>query len=584
MRSNHSPNLVDWVATSLRWLFLLGFSISLSIEGKLTLAAQITLLVAAAWNLSLTFLAAFERRMPGQRHLSVAGDAVIAILLYYFSGMLEGELLWVGLLPITSAGEYFLRRGALLAALAFWCIQGFLTLSQADPSTSALELAPFAIIYLLWGLLIGWLGWGMRLELTRAQERLLSAQKQAERLERERSHALYKLISALGATLNYQRVLDTALDLGYTTLATTNGDSERMVCAVLLFADNGSARTELKVAASRRLLAADRRMLLPGTQGLIGRAIDEGVAQLGKAVPKDPELSRLVALRSCQSAYCIPLRMGLETYGVLLFAHPEEGYFTPERCEILDIIGRQAVIAMQNARLYRDLEQEKERIMEVQEEARKKLARDLHDGPTQSVAALAMRVNFARRLMSKDAAAAADELYKVEELARRTTKEIRHMLFTLRPLVLETQGLVAALESMAEKMKDTYNQTVVIDADEQVVSQLEMGRQGVIFYIAEEAVNNARKHAQAAHVWVRLKSAGEDMALLEIEDDGVGFDAQVVEEGYESRGSLGIVNMRERAELVNGILTLDTSPGRGTRVRVLIPLTEEAADQLHRGR
>ena len=123
-----------------------------------------------------------------------------------------------------------------------------------------------------------------------------------------------------------------------------------------------------------------------------------------------------------------------------------------------------------------------------------------------------MRVNFARRLMESDPKAAADELFKVEDLARRTTKEIRHMLFTLRPLVLESQGLVAALESMAEKMKETYNQDVIIEADADIVSQLEFGKQGVIFYIAEEAVNNARKHAQAAHVWVRLKSAGDDLA------------------------------------------------------------------------
>ncbi len=583
MRDNVSPNLDDWVSTLLRWIFLLGLSVILALGDKLNLSVLITLLVAVLWNLSLSFLAALHQRLPGQRYLILAGDIAVAILLYYFSGMLTGGIHWVGLLPVAAAAQYFLTRGALLTGVGFLCLQGFITLVQADFSTAALGLAPYGILYLLFGAVIGPLGRGMQAEVARARERLLSVRREAERLQRERSHALYRLISALGTTLNYQRVLDIALDLGYSTLATTNGGSEHMICAVLLYAENGSARTELRVAASRRLLAADQRVLLPGRQGLIGRAIDEGAAQLGKGISKDPELNRLVALRSCQAAYCIPLRMGLDTYGVLLFAHPDEDFFTQERCEILDIIGRQAVIAMQNARLYRDLEQEKERIMEIQEEARKKLARDLHDGPTQSVAALAMRVNFARRLISKDAAAAADELYKVEELARRTTKEIRHMLFTLRPLVLESQGLVAALQSMAEKMQDTYNQTVLIDADPQVVSQLEIGRQGVIFYIAEEAINNARKHAKAAHVWVRLKPAAEDVALLEIEDDGVGFDPKAVESSYENRGSLGLLNMRERAELVNGILNLETAPGRGTRIRLLIPLTEDAADRLRRG-
>jgi signal transduction histidine kinase len=266
----------------------------------------------------------------------------------------------------------------------------------------------------------------------------------------------------------------------------------------------------------------------------------------------------------------------------MLFAHPSSDYFSEEYREILDIIGNQAMIAIQNARLYDDLEDEKERMMEIQEEARKKLARDLHDGPTQSVAAIAMRVNFARRLMERDSDAAADELYKIEEMARRTTKEIRHMLFTLRPLVLESQGLQAALESMADKMRETYDQKVYIKTDSQVVSELEMGKQGVIFNIAEEAVNNARKHANAEHIWVRLNSIQDDLALLEIEDDGVGFDVDSVDASYEQRGSLGMVNMRERADLVNGVFHIESAKGEGTQIHILIPLTELAADRLRR--
>jgi len=110
-----------------------------------------------------------------------------------------------------------------------------------------------------------------------------------------------------------------------------------------------------------------------------------------------------------------------------------------------------------------------------------------------------------------------------------------------------------------------------------------MGKQGVIFYITEEAVNNARKHAQATHIWVRLKPAGDELALLEIEDDGVGFDSGAVEANYDSRGSLGMVNMRERTELVNGVLQLESTPGKGTCIRILIPLSEEAADRVRRG-
>ncbi len=136
---------------------------------------------------------------------------------------------------------------------------------------------------------------------------------------------------------------------------------------------------------------------------------------------------------------------------------------------------------------------------------------------------------------------------------------------------------------MAEKMHETYNQEVTIDADAEIVSQIELGKQGVIFYIVEEAINNARKHARADHVWVRVKTAGADLALLEIEDDGVGFDPQAVDASYENRGSLGLINLRERAELLSGYLRIDSQPGRGTRISVVIPLTEGAADRVRRG-
>ena len=192
-----------------------------------------------------------------------------------------------------------------------------------------------------------------------------------------------------------------------------------------------------------------------------------------------------------------------------------------------------------------------------------------------------MRVNMAQRMLTKDPNAVSDELGRIEELARRTTKEIRHMLFTLRPLVLESQGLVAALQSMAEKSKETYAQNVLIKVDEGILESIEMGKQGVIFFIVEEAVTNARKHAKAEHIWVNLRLAEEGLALLEIQDDGLGFDVAAVTRTYDERGSLGMVNLRDRAELINGLLNVQSAPGKGTRVQVYIPLTEETADRLH---
>jgi signal transduction histidine kinase len=515
--------------------------------------------------------------------LVLAIDLVLAGLVFFFSGGLEGKVGWIGLVPVLTAALYFQLRGAFSVSLLVLLLQGSLALVFSEITPTLVFLGTLLPLYLGLGLLVGGLSKRLLGVLSAAQRSQILSRHAAERDERERSRAIYKLVAALNSSLNYQRVLETALDLGSSTIAKNHESENRLVSSVLMYTRTEGNGTELRVEAARRFTPADMRISLPGTQGLIGQAIDEGEPRLAKGVQKDPELSRIVAVRACHSAYIIPLSTGLDTYGVLLFAHPDDEYFVPDRREVLDIIGNQAVVAIQNARLYHDLELEKERMTEIQEEARRKLARDLHDGPTQSVAALAMRVNFARRLIDRDARAAAEELFKVEDLARRATKEIRHMLFTLRPLVLESQGLIAALESMAEKMKETYDQNVVIEANPEIVAQVETGKQGVIFYIAEEAVNNARKHAQAAHVWVRLKEAAQDLALLEIEDDGVGFDLEAVDATYDHRGSLGMVNMRERTELLNGLLQMDSAEGRGTRIRVIIPLSEDAADRIRRG-
>ncbi len=582
MRSEEAPFLLDWLAVSLRWLALLGMALALAGGQSLAGSMLFLLLAGAAWNLVLTVLTALGRRPPLHHWLYLAADFLLAGALFYFSGGLEGRLAWSGLLPIFTASIFFRLPGALLAAAAATAAQGALAWQQAGAQPAlffALTLLP---LYLGAGLALGFIaGRVHRLVFTRGGG-TGDPRRDLERAQRERRSAIFGLVAAMSATLNYERVLETALDMSASALAGPDGAEKALASAVLLNAAGSSGASELRVATARRFTTPDLRLTLPGASGLLGRTLDEGEPRFSRTLTRDPELSRITGLQNCQAAYCLPLRHNLRTYGVLLFAHPDPEFFTEDRREVLDLIGNQAVIAMQNAQLYHDLELEKERMTEIQEEARKKLARDLHDGPTQSVAALAMRANFARRLIERDVKAAADELFKIEDLARKATKEIRHMLFTLRPLVLESQGLVPALQSMAEKMRETYNQEVSISADPDVVSKLEMGKQGVIFYIAEEAVNNARKHAQAENIWIRIRDSGDGLALLEIEDNGVGFDPGSVGASYENRGSLGMVNMRERTELVNGVLQVESREGQGTRIRVLIPLNENAADRLRR--
>lgn len=400
----------------------------------------------------------------------------------------------------------------------------------------------------------------------------------SQRLEQEvrKLRAVLRGTAALNSALNYERVMDMALDLATSALADSDSSSGSPVSALLLY--DGDA---LQLVSSRGFLHADQNADIPGRFGVVERAMSTGELQLTDDPQGDPELGRLLALRRCSVAVCIPLVVGLEVYGLMLFGHPRADYLGEAGIELLEAIAQQAVVALQNARLYGQLEQEKERMAEIQEEARHKLARDLHDGPAQSIGAIAMRVNFARRLVTRDPKSASDELFKIEELARRTSKEIRQMLFTLRPLVLESEGLLAALKDLSRKFEEMHRQKVIIDVDPRAESALEVGKQGVVFFLVEEAVNNARKHAKAEHIWVRLQKGG-DMARLEIEDNGVGFDVAAVQDNYEQRGSLGMINLYERTEMVNGTLKIDSAPGQGTKITVDIPMTVEAAERHHR--
>jgi signal transduction histidine kinase len=585
MYKSDSPYIEDWFIVSLRWLVLLGATVSLSVENQLVSLSSIFLLLLAAWNVVVTILTGLNRRLAYHRQISVAIDVIITAGFFWLQGEVFGPAAWLILLSVLSGAIYFDILGGLGAALVMALVEGAGVFLHG---TSMLNAGVAAGITLLAGFVFGFISQKMIGQLRISREKQVASREKQNRVENDRLRAIYDLTTALTATLSYKRVLDSALDLSVNALHVDDAEAEnatpkdnRLVSAVLLFQGE-----ELMIGSARRLTQADLRLRFPAKEGLLAKVIEEGELVVTGKVSTDPELGRLVGLQNCNSIYCFPMRSGFSLYGVLIFGHPDKDYFTSDRCDVLAIIARQAVIAIQNARLYQDIADEKERIVEVQEEARKKLARDLHDGPTQSVAAMAMRVNLARRMVERDPKGAIEELEKIEELARRTTKEIRHMLFTLRPLVLESQGLTAALQATADKMKETFGQEVIIQVDENLTSQIEMGKTGVMFYIVEEAVNNARKHAQAAHIWVRLKPLPKqaDIAFLEIADDGLGFDVAAVNKSYDKRGSLGMVNLRERTELVNGILHIESAPGKGTKIQVFIPLTEEAADLLHHAR
>jgi signal transduction histidine kinase len=585
MRTFEVPYLSDWVVTSLRWALLLALTAMLSGGGNLTPTNIGLLAVAAAWNIFTTALAILYRRLLFHRPISLLFDAVIALSFFILNGDIHGPLVWIGLFVIATASVYYEWRGSLALMVIISIAEcGWLFL-RGGPQFDWSSLSPILVYNLVSGLgatvISAFLAARLRARYNRTVEGRKETERKVQQAERTRMQTLYQMVETISATLNYKVVIDAVLDLSTNSLGGEDSPAGKMIAAVLLFGDH-----DLNVASARHFTSRDLQLKFPAEKGVLQVVLNSADTKRIQDPASDPELTKIITMESCKSALVLPLRRGVNAYGMMLFAHPDPNFFSPDQIELLEMISHQAVIAIQNARLYEELGLEKERIVQSQEEARKKLARDLHDGPIQLVSAIVMRADVASQMVEQEPKQVREELTKIEDLARRSTKELRHLLFTLRPLALESEGLIPALQAMADKMRDTYQQNVQLEIDQTVVNQLEVGKQNVIFYLCEEAVNNARKHAKASLILVSLKFFPQqpEIAALEILDNGVGFNVKQVMEDYEKRGSLGMVNLEERADLINGRLNIDSVPAKGTRVRVLIPLTEKAADLLQTGK
>ena len=574
---------VDWMISNLRWLLLVGVTLVSMADiyanhgGELDLTyllPQIFLLVIAAlYNVGVTMLLSYGALRRAIPVMTLLVDTILSIGFVITSGGLSSLLLFFALFPIITAALRFHWFISLMVALVVVAGCGLFGYVFTDASEEALFLAVLsyaarAVVLLVATLVCGLVG--DRVKKTIAVKNQAAEEEELERLQsvQENTRAIFELASTLSATLNYNKVLEAVLEVGEAGISELGRLDSTQASLVTLFGQHN-----MYIAASRHLPHRDRNATFEGKEGALGQALTMAEAVVVDSPSTDPELCQLITMHSCKQAIVVPLRAGFENYGAVVFASDRPNIYTEDQRAMLVAVCNQAIVALQNAQLYQSLIEEKERIVTVEEQERKKLSRDLHDGPTQSIAAIAMRVNYVRMLLDKtqNISQTMDELEKIEELARRTTKEIRHMLFTLRPLILESQGLRAAMEQYLTKLSETDTSSYHLDAAPDVDQVLEQNAQGVVFYILEEAIGNTRKHAKANNVWVRLR-IHEDKFIAEVQDDGKGFNVEGVQSRYDERGSLGMLNMYERAELVNGQLAIASAPGKGTRITLVAPL------------
>jgi len=566
------PLAVDWVVWGMRWVWLaslLLFTFFNPIREDPSLAFLL-LGGAAAYNLILVLLLYFRLFAPVLSFLTSLVDALFLVAFLFASDGGTGPLILFGLFPILVAGfRYDVITSLSIAGILVLAgaIFYFLEWYGADQTGNPFSLVVNVTILFFTAALSSLVSGQEREAIQKTEEKVRGDLQAA----RDRAKAIYEMTSTFSTTLNYHHVLDTMLDISM-GLGGTTQEGVRSVGVVLLYQQKGEVN-RLGVEASRNLNRHDRQCELAGTAGAIGQALSSAEPVLVERIGNDPELRQFSSLHKCCSAICIPLRAGFEIYGVVILGSPRTGAYTAEHMEFLTAFCNQTVVALQNAQLYHSLREEKEKIIDAEVEARKKLARDLHDGPTQSVAAIAMRLNYTRLLLEKEPGKVKEELEKIEKLARRTTKEIRTMLFTLRPVILETQGLAAALEQYLKQLEEETGLAVHLEApnlDDRLDAEIE----GVAFAIIEEAVTNAKKYAQARNIWVRL-GFEDNFFVATVEDDGWGFDVDEVLDSYDQRGSLGLINMRERAELVEGTWTIESAIGQGTKVTLVVPLPEQ---------
>lgn len=214
------------------------------------------------------------------------------------------------------------------------------------------------------------------------------------------------------------------------------------------------------------------------------------------------------------------------------------------------------------------------KIIEAQEEERLRVARDIHDGPAQSLANIIVKAELCERLLEVDKDRTKSELNNLKSVIRNTLKDVRKIIFDLRPMSLDDLGLIPTLERHISIFEEDTGIKVSIKIYG-TFNGLEHAIQIAIFRIVQESLSNIRKHSKARSTSIIIEKSIAKLNLS-IVDDGIGFDPENYKESYGSISSgFGLINIKERVELLNGNFHITSSSSLGTKLSVFIPLNGE---------
>jgi signal transduction histidine kinase len=301
---------------------------------------------------------------------------------------------------------------------------------------------------------------------------------------------------------------------------------------------------------------------LPRTHGLLGAMLTSPVPYRTVDVRRDPRFRGWwpAAHPQMRSFLGVPIVAGSGIVGALYLTDKiGADEFDDADQQLIEMLAVHAAIAIEKTRLY-----ERSRELSIVEE-RNRLARELHDSVTQKLFGITLTAEAAATVIDRDTPEARAQLQRVQQLAREAMDELRSLIFELRPPAVDTEGLATALRKHVDVLQRVHGHAVKLRLDEDAAPHGEGDAE--VLRIAQEALQNALRHAEAEHVDVRLH-ADNGRLRLAVTDDGIGFDP--ADPALRAR-RLGLTSMEERARALGGSLTIESRPGEGTTVALEVP-------------
>jgi signal transduction histidine kinase len=301
---------------------------------------------------------------------------------------------------------------------------------------------------------------------------------------------------------------------------------------------------------------------LPRTHGLLGAMLTSPVPYRTVDVRRDPRFRGWwpSAHPQMRSFLGVPIVAGSGIVGALYLTDKiGADEFDDSDQQLIEMLAVHAALAIEKTRLY-----ERSRELSIVEE-RNRLARELHDSVTQKLFGVTLTAEAAATVIERDATEAKAQIQRLQQLAREAMEELRSLIFELRPPAVETEGLATALRKHIDVLQRVHGHAVTLRLDEDDAPRTQGDAE--VLRIAQEALQNALRHAHAEHVDVRLHAENGRLRLA-VSDDGVGFDP--TDPALRAR-RLGLTSMEERARALGGRLTIDSRPGSGTTVSLEVP-------------